>query len=201
MADDKSGNNFIVEGFEFLSEIDAQKAAMDQSKIKLLKARANAVRPNDIKAVYEKAIENKIFKTPVGWIYLSMLREKLLESGFTNEDIIPIPIPVTMTRHSAIENLSVKQRIKPEPKDKGRLSFGQVFSVILNVVLFILVILMFVVAFTSENDNILNYKRNVTNKYASWEEDLKQREKNVREAEKKLGISDTSSYYEDTDTH
>ena len=58
---------------------------------------------------------------------------------------------------------------------------------------------MFVIAVTGENDNIINYKSNVTNRYAAWEQDLKEREKAVRAAEKKLGIQDTSTYYEDTD--
>ncbi|WP_026651830.1 hypothetical protein [Butyrivibrio proteoclasticus] len=198
-ADDKKEvDNFIVGGFEFLTEGDAQKAQMDLSKINLLKARAKAVRPKEIKAVYDKAIENKIFKTPIGWMYLAYMREHLLESGFTEDDLIPIPISIPMVRHSAMENLTVKQRIK-HVEEKEKTDFPKIFSFILNIVLFLLVIGMFVVAFTSENDNIINYKKNVTNRYASWDEDLKAREKAVREAEKKLGITDTSSYYEDTD--
>ena len=60
MADNNnSDGNFIVGGYEFISQEDAQKASMDESKIKLLEARVNASRPADIKAVYEKAIENK----------------------------------------------------------------------------------------------------------------------------------------------
>ena len=126
-----------------MSEQDAQKAAMDQSKIKLLEARAKVSRPNDIKAVYEKAIENKIFKTPIGWNYLIAMREKLLMSGFTEEDLIPIPLGISMTRHSAIENLAVKQRIKVEkPKEKAQ--FSRIFPIVLDVILAILVVVMFI---------------------------------------------------------
>ncbi len=190
--------SLVVGGYQFMSETDAQKAQMDLSKIRVLEARTKASKPNDIKAVYEKAIENKIFKTPVGWAYLSGLKEKLLKSGFNEEDIIPIPLNISITRHSAIENLNVKQRIQPEKKN---LEFKRIFPIILNIVLAILVILMFVVAATGDSDNIINYKSNVTNRYSSWEQDLTEREKKVREAEKKLGIEDTSSYYEEeTDT-
>ncbi len=194
----KSSDNFIVGGYQFSSEIDTQKATMDDSKIKLLNARAKTSRPSDIKAVYEKAIENKIFKTPIGWGYLVSLRNKLIESGISEEDIIPIPIEISLTRHSALENLSVKQRIKRE-KTEGRIEFRRIFPIILDVVLLILVVIMFVIAATSENDNIINYKTNVTNRYAAWEQDLKEREKAVRAAEKRLGIEDTSSYYDDND--
>lgn len=192
--------NLIFGGYEFLSENDAQKAAMDHSKIKLLESRVKASRPNDIKAVYEKAIENKIFKTPIGWEYLADLRKKLLDNGFTDADLTPIPLNIPMTRHSALEGLAVKQRIVHEsPSDK--LQFKRLFPIILNVVLALLVILMFVVAATSDSDNILNYKRNITNRYAGWEQELTEREKAVRQAEKRLGIEGTSSYYEDTDTN
>ena len=198
MATDEKNRkiSFIVGGYEFMSEEDAKKAELDLSKIKLLEARVKASRPNDIKAVYEKSIENKIFKTPIGWGYLCGLREKLLQSGFIEEDLVPIPLNISMTRHSALENLNVRQRIKVE-EPKRNIEFRKVFPIVLDVVLAILVILMFVVAVTGENDNILNYKRNVTNRYASWEEDLKEREKRVRQAEKRLGIEDTSDYYEE----
>ena len=56
---------------------------------------------------------------------------------------------------------------------------------------------MFIIASTSDSDNILNYKRNVTNRYSSWEQDLTQREKVIREAEKKLGIESSEGYYDD----
>ena len=198
-TDDKNAsNNLIVEGYQFISENDAQKATMDASKIRLLETRAKLSRPVDIKAVYEKAIENKIFRTPIGWGYLMGLRKKLLDSGFNENDLIPIPMDISFSRHSAIENLSVRQRIKPDKKEKN-LEFKRIFPIVLNIVLALLVILMFVIAATSESDNIINYKRNITNRYASWDQDLKEREKAVRQAEKKLGIQDTSSYYDDTD--
>ncbi len=197
-TDSKSGKeSYISEGFEFVSENDAQKAAMDQSKIKILEARVKASRPADIKAVYDKSIENKIFKTPVGWEYLHGLRKKLLESGYAEEDLVPIPINVSMTRHSALDNLAANQNAKPEKK-KGDHEFARVFPIVLDVVLFILVIVMFYIALTGETDNMINYKRNVTNRYSSWEQELTDREKKVREAEKSLGIESPEDYHENT---
>lgn len=200
-ADEGNGREkFIVGGYEFLSENDAQKASMDLSKINLLEARVKASRPVDIKAVYEKSIENKIFKTPIGWEYLVGLRRKLLESGYKEEDLIPIPLNVSMTRHSAMDTLNVKQRILPqEPKKEA--NFKTIFSIILNIVLLILVGVMFYITITAETDNIINYRKNITNRYAGWEQELSDREKAVREAEKKLGIEGFKGYDEDTGTN
>lgn len=194
--DDRTDTNFIVGGYDFLSELDAQKASLDLSKIKVLEERVKASRPKDIKAVYEKAIENKIFKSPIGWEYLARLRDRLYASGFSDEELIPIPIPVSLTRHSAFENLSVQQRIRPVTKD-NKAEFKRLFPYILNIFLLIIVIAMFIIASTSDSDNILNYKRNVTNRYSSWEQDLTQREKVIREKEKKLGIESSEGYYGD----
>ena len=200
-ADEEKGREkFIVGGYEFLSENDAQKASMDLSKINLLEARVKASRPVDIKAVYEKSIENKIFKTPIGWEYLVGLRRKLLESGYKEEDLIPIPLNVSMTRHSAMDTLNVKQRILPqEPKREA--NFKTIFSIILNIVLLILVGVMFYITITAETDNIINYRKNITNRYAGWEQELSDREKAVREAEKRLGIEGFKGYDEDTGTN
>ena len=200
-ADEGKGRaRFIVGGYEFLAENDAQKASMDLSKRNLLEARVKASRPGDIKAVYEKSIENKIFKTPIGWEYLVGLRRKLLESGYKEEDLIPIPLNVSMTRHSAMDSLNVKQRILPqEPKKEA--NFKTIFSIILNIVLLILVGVMFYITVTAETDNIINYRKNITNRYAGWEQELSDREKAVREAEKRLGIEGTKGYDEDTGTN
>ena len=198
-TDDKNTvSNLIVGGYHFISQEDAAKAQTDISKIKMLRTRVKADKPAEIKMLYEKAIENKIFRTPIGWGYLIDLKRKLIAGGYKEEDIIPIPVDISFTRHSAIENINVKQRIKPEKK-KEKINYFKIISLALNVVLAILVVLMFVIASTSDNDNIINYKSNITNRYASWEQDLKEREKTVRQAEKKLGIEDTSSYYDGTE--
>ena len=46
-----------------------------------------------------------------------------------------------------------------------------------------------------------NYRKNITNRYAGWEQELSDREKAVREAEKRLGIEGTKGYDEDTGTN
>ena len=192
-----SRSKYISCGYEFMSEEDAQKAEMDLQKIGVLKARFKNRGRGEMKAVYEKAIENKIFKTPVGWGYLMELRTKLIESGISEEDLIPIPLNISMTRHSAIENLSVKQRIKPERPPKN-VQFGRVFPIVLNIILAILVIVMFIIVYNSDSDNIVNYRRNITNRYSAWEQDLSERERKVRLAERELGIQDTSEFYNES---
>ncbi|MBO6240790.1 MAG: hypothetical protein J6O61_08165 [Butyrivibrio sp.] len=192
-ANEGNKHNYIVGGFEFLTEEDAEKAAMDLSKIKVLETKVNTSKPDYMLAVYQKAIESKIFKTPLGWRYLTDLREKLLSSGVGEQNLIPIPLEIPMNKPSSLNKPSSKQN---KSEDKPKKEFRSIFSITLNVILIIVVILMFVIASTSESDNIINYKRNITNRYSAWDEELKEREKAVREAEKRLGITDTKGYDE-----
>ena len=63
-----------------------------------------------------------------------------------------------------------------------------VISVILNIALVVAVCAMFGIASKSDNPNIINYENAVVNKYASWEQELSEREQVIREKERELGI-------------
>ena len=47
---------------------------------------------------------------------------------------------------------------------------------------------MFVITMKSDNPNILNYKKQILNEYASWEQELTERENRVREKEQELSM-------------
>lgn len=61
-------------------------------------------------------------------------------------------------------------------------------STILNVVLALAVVGMFAITLKSDNPNILNYEKQIINKYASWDQELTEREQAVREKERQLQI-------------
>ena len=61
-------------------------------------------------------------------------------------------------------------------------------SIWINVILAILVIAMFVIANTGNNPNILNYENAVINKYAEWEQELRERENRIVHYENEYGI-------------
>lgn len=46
---------------------------------------------------------------------------------------------------------------------------------------------MFAIASGSDNPNIINYRNAIVNEYASWEQELTEREKAVRRKEAELG--------------
>ena len=54
----------------------------------------------------------------------------------------------------------------------------------------VLVIAMFVITLTADQPNILNYVRALLNKYATWEQELTEREAAVRERELELSADE-----------
>ncbi|MCR5101575.1 MAG: hypothetical protein K6B41_09490 [Butyrivibrio sp.] len=188
-----------VAGFLFKTKEDVQKANVDLKKIIYLEKKVNPSKPSDMKAVYEKAIANKIFSTPVGWEYLILLRDKMTDAGVSLVELSPIPMDISFSKAPLPDDYVVKQRIKPEKPKKQKPKFSIVISILFNIIMAILVILMFVVAYFSETDNILNYKRNVTNRYAEWTQSLTERERAVRQKERELGIEDNTNYLSEED--
>ncbi|WP_408071256.1 hypothetical protein [Butyrivibrio sp. JL13D10] len=187
--------NLVVDGYEFLSKEDVKKAQTDKQKIAILGQKIHSTKVADLEAVYEKAISNRIFSTPVGWHYLAKLRDKLIAAGVREEDLIPIPVNTKFTKVDLKDEYHPRQYITPLPQKKKKDPKAVlVILIAMNLLLVALVVAMFVVVIKSDNDNIINYKQNVTNRFAEWEESLKEREKAVRIKERELRIEDNTEY-------
>lgn len=177
---------YIVDGFLFLSEEDAAAAREELKKARYLERHLDDQGADIILQLYQKALRDRTFQTPVGLAFVNELRGKLIEAGIEEFDIEPIPVYYDVVQNKMRSGYeAVKEEDKPEPKvEKKKFTF----SVFLNVFLALLVAGMFFVAMTGKNPNILNYQSAVLNKYASWEQELMEREKAVREKEQELGI-------------
>ena len=199
--ENKAGNPELlyVRGFQFLTKADAEKAVVDAGKIEYLESHVGYATSSALLAVYEKSIQNRIFGTPVGWSYLMDLRRRLEKMGVDPAELTPIPMTTSFTHTpSAQESTPVKEkrsrREEGEPKPPLL-----IVSAVLNIMLIIIVIIMFVIVAWGETDNMINYKRNITNRYAEWEEQLKERESVIREKERELKI-DNTGYTNPTET-
>lgn len=186
MSDTNFRQDNLVEGFSFFTEKDAALAVQEQKKIEYLETRVNYNNPAGILNIYQKAIKEHIFKTPVGLQYLRHLQEFLQECPQIDKDSIP-PIPLYKNYDGEFREKTspARNRIIPAKKKK---SIALPMSIMLNVVLIVAVIAMFVITLTSDQPNILNYERALTNRYASWEQELTEREQAVREKERELKL-------------
>ena len=187
MADNEK---LSVGGFLFYTERDAQLAAVELKKMEYLEARIDYSRPESVLLVYVKTIHERIFQTPVGFRYLNGLRDFLLKQPeIKPEDVPEIPLFITFSTETGKQNMPEKNRLEAAGGmggDGKREKTRFLFSVILNVLLVIAA--MFSIALRSNNPNILNYERAITNRYAAWEQELTEREQKIREKEKELRL-------------
>jgi len=178
--------DWIVEGFQFGTVQDANLAKNEMLRIERLEERMDYGSPEMIYAVYKKAVDNRVFKTPVGYEFLKKLQKILTENPDFEKKIEEIPVQgVYSLRESTAPATQRVKASKAKPKPTKRV-IGLRASLFMNVVLLLLIALMFYISMTSSNPTVLNYERAVQNKYSEWEKELSERESAVREKERAL---------------
>ncbi len=175
---------FIVNGYRFNSEADANIARSETRKIAFIEERMNYNKPETVAIIYQKMLDANMFVTPEGMAYLKSVRDFLVKSGQAGEEELS---PVVV-RHNYAEAGTPRERpdpvaesfIREQNRQRGRLLF---ISAALNVILIIAIIIMFVIALNSDNPNVINYERAIQDRYSQWEMELQEREEAVRERE------------------
>ncbi|MCI8530788.1 MAG: hypothetical protein HFH82_16950 [Lachnospiraceae bacterium] len=185
----KDSDNLSVGGYLFYTEKDAQIARTEIQKIEYLEARIDYSAPDTIRYIYEKAIHERLFKTPVGLGYLTQLREFLLsQPGVDPKSIIDIPLYIAYDGGVRERTEPARRRVAP-PKERDFEKGRFIVSVIINVLLALAMLSMFYISYSSDQPNVINYERALIDKYAYWEQELTDREQLIRDREKELQMS------------
>lgn len=178
--DTQNMQGFEAEGFSFPNQAEAKTATKEKKQVDYIESKLNYAELNQVYSIYEKAIADQIFRTPVGVIYLKHLQNYLNNhKDKLGKEITPIPVR------------TVKNIRRPDTKEEiAKRKWGVSFSITLNVLLAMAVAFMFYVALSSDNPNILNYENALENRYSAWEQELTQREQVIREKELELKIGE-----------
>ncbi len=176
--DTQNTQGFEAEGFSFPNQAEAKTATKEKKQVDYIESKLNYSELGQVYTIYEKAIADQIFRTPVGVIYLKHLQNYLnTHKDKLGKDIPPIPVRTVKNIH------------RPDTKQEiAKRRLGVTVSVALNVLLAMAVAFMFYVALSSDNPNILNYETALENRYATWEQQLSEREQLIRERELELKI-------------
>lgn len=190
MTNIEDAGRFIAEGYSFYTERDAALAESERRKVEYLEARMDYNNPQSILRIYQKAIQERIFKSPVGVNFLKDLQKYLLnQPDIDSEAVDAIPLYASFEGEFREQTNPARSRVKPAPEKKPpKKSAALQISIILNIGLVIAVIAMFSIALNANQPNILNYEKVITNRYAAWEQELTQREQEIREQERNLNI-------------
>ena len=175
----------IVEGYAFYTAADAALAESERKKVEYLRTHIKTSEPDTVFAVYKKAVEDRLFKTPIGTDFLKEMQVFLIEQcDYAPEEVPPITLYTEFDKQLRTSAQDTRQRIS-KPKKKERVA-PLFISVVFNIVLVAAVIAMFVITLKSDNPNILNYEQNLLNRYSYWEQELTDKQQELRQKEAEL---------------
>lgn len=186
--------SYTEAGFLFFSQNQAQIAATEKKKIDYLESKIDYSKPETVLPIYEKAIRERIFMSPVGICYLKKMHDYLeKQSVLSGQTISPVPVYVAFGADLRLQSSTSSEKEEKRAKEESEKVAPLRISIILNCLLVIAVIAMFAITMNASQPNILNYEKAITDRYASWEQDLSRREAVVREKEKELNIQNTGN--------
>ena len=111
-------DNLQIDGYRFGSREDVEAAGEEVRKISYFKEKTKGKSPHMLLALYDKLLDEKVFKTPVGWEYLRELQEQLKEAGIPEDEIRPISFYMNFSYKTGEElnRALTRQRIRPAKK-------------------------------------------------------------------------------------
>lgn len=187
-------DKYIVDGYAFSTEEEAEEAKNEVNGIEYLKSRSNFNKIENILAVYNKVLEKKLFKTPIGYNFLKELQSALYASEAI-EDTQILPIPVLQTSSKVV----IKQKLPKTPKrldlSEKEVRYKNWFHnmIIFSFFLIVLIVLIVLITNNSSNTNILNYKARIDREFeekedtlVKWSDELAEKESSLNELEKNI---------------
>lgn len=189
---------WICGGFSFYDKNIADQASREVDAVDYLRNRLEGARPEVVYQMYQQIIQQKLFSTPVGYAYLKELRDYLtVTAGYEDSRVETIPVERNEADRKKYED--GKSRVAPEKsespqKEKSERQQkntpamekmqGRMHLLLgVNLCLVVVIIAMFAITMTSNNTTILNYENQIIDKYENWEQELLQREAELKERE------------------
>ena len=189
MNNNDESKNYTVGGYTFKSKEAADEAKNELNAIKYVSAKTDAKDPKQAYLLYNKLLDKELFKTLIGMNYLKELQQFLyMSEEIPNDRIRPIPINYELQEmlDGKREITNNKSLIRKLERARDRYKDMYIKSLIVNVALVIVIIIMIVISLTSANPNITNYEKKLQDKYASWQEQLEQKEESLKAREAEL---------------
>lgn len=192
---ERTQESYEVGGFLFQTEEEAEVAKRELEGVRYIRQKTDLENPKTVYQVYQNLIKQDLFETPIGYCFLKELRDYLVMiPAIRNEDVRQIPIRYPKAeekqRHQRKERAVREKEISREKKEKGKGREKNTdykvrchLFMITTLILAISVVTMMLLAATSDHTTILNYENKIIDKYASWEQELEQREQLLKERE------------------
>ena len=184
----------IVEGFVFENEEEYQLALKDAELFDILWNKIKKSDRNVATELYDTLLTSDKIKTVVGMYNVKMLQNYLIQNGYVSEsEINPIVgfVGRKVSTTDAMKSYEYSNRMKymVNQKVNDKLEKYKATVATLKVVVLILAVVIAVMFVVQANGGTANYasaKEAVIDEYSEWEQDLNDREKEVKEKEEEL---------------
>ena len=180
----KNEERLVLDGYLFSNDNDVKMAEEEKKKIVYLEEKLNYDNIESTKMVYEKLVNERVFRTPVGMEYVRKVRQSLMVRGVPEEALVPFRLYQTYSSDEDKRPVRIYKVEKKKDDNRGVLRA----SLWLNLALFLIAAGMIAIALLGETTNVLNYRYKLENDYAAWEQELNERENAIREKERELKL-------------
>lgn len=201
-------------GLSYENKADYERAKKEEEVIRFLKADKKLKKPEEALKIYNNLILKKSFVSVPGYIFMAELRNYILKSGIVKEgEINPVPVfsgkkteenqgvssvssPAEEAKRDKVEEKggeSEKRKNERSEAEKYQLLYEREKNIctknrIVIAFLSFAVIVMLVLAYSGQlsknTDNV--YRTEIENEYATWQEELSQKEQKLKEREELL---------------
>lgn len=180
----------VIMGFEFHNEDEYIIAKKEMEYINKIKGNIKTTNPEHLLEIYNKIINDNIFRTPVGMEYLRNIQLSLAKNKQIDKNKIQ-SIPAIVYNNETYSKDSLKKATvnnltsKTSKDDKNVAKYKDLYTkmLIVNVALVLIIVVMFVISHNSEKFDEEYYRESIENEYTNWEQSIKERESIVKEKE------------------
>lgn len=175
----------IIQGFLFETQSEYEIALKEYEVVTYLKANTDFSNAKALYKLYEKLIEKESFQTVIGLQFLAEIREQIISRNDQFERILnPVKVkskvePKGKKSLPKVDNEKYKLLYEDMKAKKNRayLVSGFLVAIIAG---------MIIITFNSNHASTAKLETALQNKYASWQEELNEREQTIEEREKNL---------------
>ena len=107
---EKREDDLVVGGYRFATVADAETARMEIKKVENLEQRLDYRKPQNVLLVYNRAVENQVFLTPIGLSYLQKMQKEMVKWGVPTDKVQPVPLRGTFSNKTA-NSRSIRMRL------------------------------------------------------------------------------------------
>ncbi len=187
---------FTFMGHTFEDEKQLLLAKKEAEAIEYLRAKTDFNNGEMLIRLYHRIIDNKMMETEIGVDFLVEIRKRIIEMGIMKEEQLK-EIPELKKRKAKKKAAEKKSR---ELLLIEKVKRQNAVLVVVCLFLSVLVIGMFVILLTGKRSPLaIRYEEELVNKYASWAQELTQRENELNDRIAELRRQGILIYEEEED--